>query len=131
MIRVEAGTVVPRFSFAVLECGSAKDDPSLPIGHVVVKGGADLTKAEVGYWTSAEARGRGIAPRALEAVSQWALGSQSEMSLARLELLHAADNPASCRVAEKCRYALHSVLPAQPPAFPAKGHLHTRTKSGG
>ncbi|MBE1591147.1 GNAT family N-acetyltransferase [Nonomuraea angiospora] len=97
----------------------------------VVKGGVDPTdaSAEVGYWVSAEARGRGIAPRALEAVSAWALGSQCMMPLARLDLLHAVDNHASCRVAEKCRYGLHSVLPAQPPAFPTEGHLHVRTNT--
>ncbi|MEW9530978.1 GNAT family N-acetyltransferase [Microbispora sp. NPDC049125] len=117
-----------RLSFAVLECGG-DDSEGHPVGHVVIKGGVDLTdaSAEVGYWTSAEARGRGIAPRALEAVSRWALGSQRVMPLTRLNLLHASDNHASCRVAEKCRYLLHSVLPAQPPAFPTEGHLHVRT----
>ncbi|MCO6010059.1 GNAT family N-acetyltransferase [Actinoallomurus purpureus] len=119
-----AGT---RFSFAVAECGSDLSEPDRPVGHIVVKGGADPTKAEVGYWTSAEVRGRGIAPRALEAVSRWALGSQAGMPLASLELLHAADNPASCRVAEKCRYVLRSLLPPRPPAFPTEGHLHVRT----
>ncbi|MEU6721957.1 GNAT family N-acetyltransferase [Nonomuraea sp. NPDC046802] len=110
-----------RFSFAVLECGH-------PVGHVVVKCGADPTSAEVGYWTSAEVRGRGIAPRALEAVSRWALGPQCAMPLVRLDLLHAVDNRASCRVAAKCRYILRSVLPAQPPVFPVEGHLHVRTR---
>jgi RimJ/RimL family protein N-acetyltransferase len=122
-----------RLNFAVLECGSDNSNLGHPIGHIVVKGGADPTKtsAEVGYWTSAEVRGRGIAPRALEAVSRWALGSQRVMPLTRLDLLHASDNHASCRVAEKCRYVLRSVLPAQPPAFPTEGHLHVRTNGDG
>jgi hypothetical protein len=32
----------------------------------------------------------------------------------------------SCRVARKSGYALTGVLPADPPVFPADGHLHTR-----
>ncbi|TMR25636.1 GNAT family N-acetyltransferase [Nonomuraea turkmeniaca] len=119
-----------RFSFAILECGSDKNEVGDPVGHVVVKASVDPTSAsaEVGYWTSATVRGRGIAPRALDVVSRWVLGSQRLMPLARLDLLHAVDNHASCRVAEKCRYALRSVLPAQPPAFPTEGHLHVRTR---
>ncbi|BBC35177.1 hypothetical protein SGFS_064710 [Streptomyces graminofaciens] len=110
-----------RLGFAVLE-GAGR-----PVGHVVVKvvessGGV----AEVGYWTSAEVRGRGVAPRALDAVSAWALGGQGLLPLARLELFHASGNLASCRVAEKSRYVLHSVLPAQPPHFRTEGHLHVR-----
>ncbi|GAA3227988.1 GNAT family N-acetyltransferase [Nonomuraea helvata] len=113
-----------RFSFAIVERGR-------PVGHIAVKGGVDPAgaSAEVGYWTSAETRGRGIASRALECVSRWALGSQDVMPLARLDLLHAVDNHASCRVAEKCRYVLSSVLPAQPPVFPSEGHLHVRMNS--
>ncbi|MEV1169752.1 GNAT family N-acetyltransferase [Nonomuraea sp. NPDC049784] len=120
-----------RFSFAILECGGDTSDAGHPVGHVVVKGDVDpnSASAEVGYWTSAEARGRGIAPRALEAVSRWALGSQRVMPLARLDLLHASANHGSCRVAEKCRYVLCSVLPAQLPVFPTEGHLHVRTNA--
>ncbi|MFD9706143.1 GNAT family N-acetyltransferase [Lentzea sp. NPDC059081] len=104
-----------RFSFAVV----AEDGP--PLGHVVVK----TAPAEVGYWTAAHARGRGIAARALEAVSRWAL---DEAGLVRLELLHAVDNHPSCRVAEKCGYVLHGLLPAAPPEFPGEGHRHVRVR---
>ncbi|GII56297.1 putative acetyltransferase [Planotetraspora thailandica] len=115
-----------RFSFAVLG-----HDAGTPIGHVVVKvtGLEDpscSSTAEVGYWTSAGVRGRGVAGRALETVSRWALGSQRIVPLVRLDLLHAVDNHASCRVADKCGYVLQSVLPAQPPVFPHEGHLHVR-----
>ncbi|MFD2474932.1 GNAT family N-acetyltransferase [Amycolatopsis silviterrae] len=109
-----------RFSFAVV----ADDD--LPLGHVIVKARAAGT-AEVGYWTAAEVRGRGIAARALETVSRWALNTQQFVRLTRLELLHAEDNTASCRVAEKCGYVLHDVLPPAPPDFPFNGHRHVRT----
>ncbi|MGP3965856.1 GNAT family N-acetyltransferase, partial [Nonomuraea sp. 3N208] len=126
----EAWTAGVRFSFAILECDGDTGEADQPVGHVVVKRGVDLAdaSAEVGYWTSAEVRGRGIAPRALEAVSRWALGSQCVMPLTRLDLLHAVDNHASCRVAEKW-YVLRSVLPALPPDFPTEGHLHVRTNA--
>ncbi|WP_260473824.1 GNAT family N-acetyltransferase [Amycolatopsis balhimycina] len=96
-----------RFSFAVV---TGVNDRA-PVGHVVVKVGA-VGVAEVGYWTAAYVRGRGIAARALETVSQWALSTQGLVPLTRLDLLHAEDNRASCRVAEKCSY----LLPAAPPA---------------
>lgn len=109
-----------QFSFAV-----AADDDT-PLGHVVVKVRAADT-AEVGYWIAAAARGQGIAARALEATSRWALGTQQLVRLSRLDLLHAEDNPASCRVAEKCGYVLDELLPPAPPEFPVSGHRHVRT----
>ncbi|WP_197288295.1 GNAT family N-acetyltransferase [Nocardia sp. NRRL S-836] len=111
-----------RFSFAVVA-----DEDGPPIGHVVVKAAA-AGVAEVGYWTAAAARGQGVAARALDAASRWALGTQA---LSRLELLHAKGNQASCRVAEKCGFVLDELLSAAPPAFPDSGHRHVRTPSGG
>ncbi|MEV0119439.1 GNAT family N-acetyltransferase [Streptomyces sp. NPDC050844] len=55
-------------------------------------------QAEVAYWTMPSARGRGIAPRALTALSDWAF---DEVGLHRLELTHSTANEASCRVALK------------------------------
>ncbi|MET9264209.1 GNAT family N-acetyltransferase [Amycolatopsis sp. NPDC004079] len=112
-----------QFSFAV----AADDD--MPLGHIVVKV-RDAGAAEVGYWIAAQARGRGIAARALEVASRWALGTQRFVSLSRLDLLHAEDNPASCRVAEKCGYVLDGLLPPAPPDFPVSGHRHVRTSGG-
>ncbi|MGW6932859.1 GNAT family N-acetyltransferase [Lentzea sp. NPDC054927] len=109
-----------RFSFAVVT------DADLPLGHVVVKPGSAGT-AEVGYWTAAHARGRGTAARAVNTVSHWALDTQNIVVLTRLDLLHAVGNQQSCRVAVKCGYALHDLLPAAPPAFPNDGHRHVRT----
>jgi RimJ/RimL family protein N-acetyltransferase len=114
-----------RFSFTVV----AEDDDQTPLGHVgmkVVTAGV----AEAGYWTAAQARGRGIATRALETTSQWALRTQGLVRLTRLDLLHAENNPASCRVAEKCGYVLHDLLPPAPPTFPTSGHRHVRTSPG-
>ncbi|MFE0106833.1 GNAT family N-acetyltransferase [Streptomyces sp. NPDC059009] len=55
-------------------------------------------RAEVAYWTVPPARGRGIAPRAVTALTHWAF---HEIGLHRLELTHATGNEASCRVAHK------------------------------
>ncbi len=74
--------------------------------------------AEVGYWTAAQARGRGVASRALEALTRWAFDTFEGDGLERLELLHQVDNLASCRVAQKSRYDFDTVLPAAPPSFP-------------
>ncbi|MFD3481795.1 GNAT family N-acetyltransferase [Streptomyces sp. NPDC058665] len=106
-----------RLSFAVWEGGRI-------VGHVVVKCPAGQSDcAEVGYWTAAEARGQGIASRALETLSGWAFGTLAGVT--RLELLHQVDNLASCRVAEKTGYVYRQTLPARPP-FPLDGHQHVR-----
>jgi RimJ/RimL family protein N-acetyltransferase len=115
-----------RLSFAVLEGGG--EGFAAAVGHVTVKVGSDGS-AEVGYWTAAEVRGRGLASRALEAVVRWAFSEESPVAVVRLGLLHAVDNRASCRVAGRCGFELEAVLPAQPPAFPTEGHLHVRHKS--
>ena len=114
-----------RFSFAVVTM-----DDRLLLGHIVVKVGTSAGTAEVGYWTAAHARNQGIAARGLETVSRWALSTQEIVPLTCLELLHAEDNHASCRVAAKCGFLLHDVLPAAPPAFPTRGHRHVRTADG-
>ncbi|MEU5637573.1 GNAT family N-acetyltransferase [Streptomyces rishiriensis] len=59
--------------------------------------------AEVAYWTTRTARGRGVAPRATAALTRWAL---DEIGFHRLELHHATANAASCRVAAKAGFTL-------------------------
>lgn len=115
-----------RFAFAVSEVRAGTDEGEL-VGQAVVKKVAPgAPSAEVGYWTAAHARGRGVAPRALEALTDWAFTAFADGGLTRLELLHQTDNTASCRVALKCGYDLSSLLPAAPPAFPVEGHVHAR-----
>lgn len=103
-----------RCSFAV------HDGDGRLVGCVVVK--KPTTAPEVGYWTAASARGRGVATRSVEAISAWAF---STYDIERLELRHQVDNVASCRVAVKAGFVYESTLPAQPP-YPLDGHVHVR-----
>jgi RimJ/RimL family protein N-acetyltransferase len=73
-------------------------------------------RATVGYWVAREARGRGIATRALKLVSAWAL---DEAGLARLELMAEPINAASCKVAERAGYEREGVL---------RSYLQTRSR---
>ncbi|MEV0260785.1 GNAT family protein [Streptomyces sp. NPDC050617] len=66
-----------------------------------------FSNARVGYWVLAEARGRGVAARALELCTRWAF---SDVGLNRLELGHALGNVPSCRVAARCGYAFEGTL---------------------
>lgn len=72
------------------------------IGRIAF-GSIDLHEgvAGVGYWTAREARGRGVAPRALRAAANWAI---EVIGLHRLELEHSTQNDASCRVALKAGF---------------------------
>lgn len=61
----------------------------------------------VGYWVLPEARGRGIATRALLLATPWAF---TELGLFRLELGHALGHEASCRIAERCGFPYEGTL---------------------
>ncbi|MEU8514456.1 GNAT family N-acetyltransferase [Kitasatospora sp. NPDC048722] len=116
-----------RYSFAVLDA-----DLDGLVANVVLKRGTPGGEgAEVGYWTAAAARGRGVAPRAVEALTAWAFAAFADEGLARIDLLHQVDNAASCRVAEKSGYAFREVLTALPPEFPLDGHRHSRNRLDG
>ncbi|HRC85367.1 MAG TPA: GNAT family N-acetyltransferase [Thermoanaerobaculia bacterium] len=63
--------------------------------------------AEIGYWLGEPFWGRGIATRALSALSAWAF---EELELLRLQAGVFANNPASARVLEKAGYHLEARL---------------------
>ena len=63
--------------------------------------------AEIGYWTVADARGRGVATAAVAAASGWAFAT---LGVDRIELCHAVENVASGRVAEKAGYLFEGRL---------------------
>ena len=58
---------------------------------------------QVGYWVSAPARGRGVGTAALKAAARFAFDA---LGLVRLELFHAIENEASCRLALAAGFAL-------------------------
>jgi RimJ/RimL family protein N-acetyltransferase len=65
--------------------------------------------AEVGYWVKRDARGRGLATRALALVSRWAL---LEREVGRFQLRAEPGNVASQRVAEKAGFVREGVMRA-------------------
>ncbi|MFE2292882.1 GNAT family N-acetyltransferase [Streptomyces sp. NPDC059452] len=60
----------------------------------------------VSYWTTEEARGRGVASAGVRALARWAF---REGGFYRLELGHRTNNPASCRVAERSGFASEGI----------------------
>ncbi|MET9692364.1 GNAT family N-acetyltransferase [Streptomyces sp. NPDC006514] len=91
----EAGSA---FAFCVV------DDADTVLGHVSV--GAVNRRHSVGwvsYWTTAVARGRGVATQACHALARWAF---HDAELFRLELGHRVNNPGSCAVARAAGFAV-------------------------
>lgn len=122
-------------TFAVLEL-RAPAGGYLLVGHVGLKGGgpgdrlSQVDTAEVSYWTAAQARRRGVASAAVDAVTGWAFDSFGADGLRRIKLVHDLDNYASCRVAQKSGYALDHTSPANPPLWFTAGHVHVRAAGG-
>ncbi|MEV8566595.1 GNAT family N-acetyltransferase [Streptomyces sp. NPDC051322] len=111
-----------RMSFAVLE------ERQVAAQLVLKRPDPGGPSAEIGYWTAARARGRGVAGRALETVTAWAFDAFAGEGLDRLEIIHTVGNDASCRVAEKGGFALSELLPAGP-KWDTEGHRHVRQPS--
>ncbi|GAB7051745.1 GNAT family N-acetyltransferase [Catenuloplanes indicus] len=111
-----AGT---RYGFAVV-----KD--ALVLGTVALKRPDPAgPRGEVGYWTVAAARGRGVAPRAVGLLTGWAFVEFP--GLAAIDLFHRLGNPASCRVAVKSGYRYAETLPPEAPGRDG-GHRHVRAR---
>ncbi|WP_037610188.1 GNAT family N-acetyltransferase [Streptacidiphilus rugosus] len=91
------------FAFAVVDDGGRGQ----VLGSVAV-GAVDRRHATgwVSYWTTAEARGRGVASAACRTVADWAF---ADAGLFRLELGHRVDNPASCRVATSAGFSMEGL----------------------
>jgi RimJ/RimL family protein N-acetyltransferase len=65
------------------------------------------SEAEAGYVVSPQARGRGIAARAVRLLTEWGM---AELGLQRVELRIDRDNLRSIRVAERAGFVLEGVL---------------------
>jgi RimJ/RimL family protein N-acetyltransferase len=80
-------------------CGS--DDAC--VGHAWVNLSQSVADtAGMGYWLLPQARGRGLATRAVRLLSDWAF---ADLELTRLRLLTEPENERSQRVAERCGFA--------------------------
>jgi RimJ/RimL family protein N-acetyltransferase len=119
-----------RLCFAVLEAGDAGG--CVLAGNVGLKNRDETGRigeretAEIGYWTAVAARGRGVAPAAVRAVTDWVFRAFAGASLRQIMLVHDVGNAASCRVAEKAGYLFGEFSPANPPHWFTDGHIHMR-----
>jgi len=76
------------------------------VGHVFVNL-SGMRRGSVGYWLLPEARGKGLASRAVKLVSRWAL---CDLALTRLAILTEPSNRHSQRVAERSGFQREGVL---------------------
>ena len=88
-------------------------------------------QALASYWTAPEARGKGVAPQALEALCRWAFAPRTAggLELHRISLDHALENSGSCRVAEKAGFRLEGTMRGSFLAHDGTrydSHLHAR-----
>ena len=67
----------------------------------------DEGRVEIGYWMARDARGRGVATRALRLIAAWAV---EELGAERLQLYTHPENLASQRVAEKAGFHREGTL---------------------
>lgn len=109
-------------SWAIVD---ARDEPMGQIGlrNVSLSNAA----AALSYWVTPSARGRGVAARAVRALTSWAFDS---MTFNRLDLKHSTANVASCRVAARAGFVLEGTL--RQAGFHADGwhdmHVHSRLR---
>jgi [ribosomal protein S5]-alanine N-acetyltransferase len=89
-------------NFAIVEAGVA-------VGSLGVRwlDGLDEGTAEVGYWMSPEARGRGVCTRAVRLASRWVL---EDAGASRLQLRADEQNLASNKVAQNAGFTREGVL---------------------
>jgi RimJ/RimL family protein N-acetyltransferase len=95
--------VVEELGFAIV---SAEDEEDV-LGSIGIRDAGD-ERAEVGYLVGARVRGRGVASRALQLLSDWALGEEGGM--ARVQLVTRPDNVASQRTAERAGFRREGLL---------------------
>jgi len=99
------------------------------LGRIAMRGfNLDDGVAGCAYWVLPAARGAGVAPRALTALTGWAFG---RAGFHRLYLDHSTRNNASCRAATKSGFLLEGTMRSA--AIHADGrhdmHLHARIRA--
>ena len=85
---------------------------------------------EIGYWTAAHARGRGLTSRAVAMLRDWA---QAALGLTTIEILPHRDNRASQRVAERAGFTATGEVRSVPrmPPDRREGYLTYRWTAAG
>jgi RimJ/RimL family protein N-acetyltransferase len=78
--------------------------------------GLDGGTPEIGYWVAAEARGRGVATRAVRLLTEW---GHAELGLPEIELLIHRDNVPSRRAAERAGFVATGELRPAPRGEPS------------
>ena len=91
-------------TFAVADAADGDLLGSIGVRHLA---GLEAGTSEVGYWVKREARGRGVATRALRLVSAWAL---EQPGIERLQLRADVENGPSQRVAENAGFRREGVV---------------------
>jgi RimJ/RimL family protein N-acetyltransferase len=86
-----------RVSFCVADAA----EPERLLGSMSLMRIAAGAMGEIGYWTAAWARGRGVTTRAVRVLASWGM---ERFALRRVELVIAVDNDASNRVAERAGF---------------------------
>jgi RimJ/RimL family protein N-acetyltransferase len=81
----------------------AVDTDDRVLASIAVQGiDRERATGEIGYWVAREARGRGVATRAVRLVAEWA---RSELGLTTLEIAVHEDNPGSQAVARAAGFS--------------------------
>lgn len=68
-----------------------------------------LRVADVGYSVHRDARGHGVATRALRTLTRWLTVDADGPGMARVQLDHSVENPASCRTALAAGFAREGI----------------------
>jgi RimJ/RimL family protein N-acetyltransferase len=97
--------VADRMAWAPDHCSwVVRDADGALVGQVSIHSlDEDIGSGEIGYWLTPAGRGRGIGAAAVDTATRFAFAT---LGLARVELFHAVENEASCRLATRCGYLL-------------------------
>ncbi|MCB0874995.1 MAG: GNAT family N-acetyltransferase [Solirubrobacterales bacterium] len=83
------------------------DDDELLGAAGIVRFEQDERRCEIGYWLAREARGRGVATRAVRLLAGWIFAS---LEVDRIGIAAERENAASCAVAERAGFRFEGVL---------------------
>ncbi|GAB3656047.1 GNAT family N-acetyltransferase [Nocardioides korecus] len=109
---------------------AALEDPDRFLGSISWRRGVApfLRVVDVGYAVHPDARGKGVAGRALRTFTQWLTADESGPRQARVQLDHSVENPASCRTALAAGFEQEGVrrsyLPLRDDAAPGGARRH-------